>query len=99
MRKSTGQDKGNTMNPFLKGRSAFNLTLILGCGLLLSSLSLGAESNYFQSADVFELEYATDPQVSPDGEQVAYVRRSNDIMTDSTRSNICLLYTSDAADE
>jgi dipeptidyl aminopeptidase/acylaminoacyl peptidase len=76
------------MNPFLKGRSAFNLTLTLGGGLLLSSLSFGAESNYFQSADVFELEYATDPQVSPGGEQVAYVRRSNDIMTDSTRSNI-----------
>ena len=29
-------------------------------------------------------------RVSPEGKQVAYVRRSNDIMTDSTRSNIWL---------
>lgn len=32
--------------------------------------------------DVFELEVATDPQLSPDGRRVAYVRRSMDIMTD-----------------
>ncbi|MFK7863280.1 MAG: prolyl oligopeptidase family serine peptidase [Pseudohongiellaceae bacterium] len=54
------------------------------------SLLFAAESTsqFFQSEDVFQLEYATDPQVSPDGTQVVYVRRSNDIMTDRTRSNI-----------
>lgn len=76
------------MNSFKKSASAISLTLMIVGGLSLNSLSFGGEDNYFQSADVFELEYATDPQVSPDGQQVAYVRRSNDIMTDSTRSNI-----------
>lgn len=42
----------------------------------------------FQPEDIFQLEVATDPQVSPDGKQVVYVRRANDIMTDSTRSSI-----------
>lgn len=46
------------------------------------------KSHLFQSQDVFGLEVATAPQVSPDGVQVVYVRRSNDIMTDRTRSNI-----------
>ncbi len=38
-----------------------------------------------QTVDIFSLEMATDPQISPDGRQIAYVRRSNDIMTDRTR--------------
>ncbi|TRO94289.1 S9 family peptidase [Glycocaulis profundi] len=37
-------------------------------------------------ADMFELEMAADPQISPDGERIVYQRRSNDIMTDRTRS-------------
>ena len=46
-----------------------------------------------QAEDIFELEYATDPQVSPDGKWVVYTRRSNDIMTDSTRSNLWMAKT------
>lgn len=42
----------------------------------------------FEAKDIFDLEVATDPQVSPDGTTVVYVRRSNDIMTDSTRSSL-----------
>ena len=40
--------------------------------------------------DVFELEYASDPQLAPDGRRLVYVRRSNDIMTDRTRSSLWL---------
>ena len=62
---------------------------ILGmCFMLQSVQAASDETEIFTSRDVFELEYATDPQIRPGGEQVAYVRRSNDIMTDSTRSNI-----------
>ena len=42
----------------------------------------------FSAEDVFEMEYANDPQVSPDGSRVAYVRTSMDIMTDRTRRTI-----------
>lgn len=51
------------------------------------------DHQHFQPADIFDLEYVSDPQVSPDGEWVAYERRSNDVMTDSTRSNIWLAAT------
>ncbi len=68
-----------------------------GLALMMATSSLGlttaqahdhVKSNTFQSEDVFNLEYGADPRVSPDGKQVVYVRRSNDIMTDSTRSNL-----------
>lgn len=42
----------------------------------------------FTAEDVFDLEYANDPRISPDGAQVVYERRANDIMTDSTVSNL-----------
>ena len=38
--------------------------------------------------DVFDLEWATDPRVSPDGDTIVYVRKSNDIMKDRERSNL-----------
>ncbi len=46
------------------------------------------DQNLFQAEDIFQLEVATSPQVSPDGKSIVYVRRSNDIMTDSARSSI-----------
>lgn len=45
----------------------------------------------FTGSDLFDLEVASDPQISPDGSRIAYVRRSNDIMTDRTRSTIWLI--------
>lgn len=42
----------------------------------------------FDPMDVFELEWATDPRVSPDGDTIVYVRKSNDIMKDRERSNL-----------
>ena len=53
----------------------------------------GDEANRFVATDVFELEYANDPQVSPDGDQIVYERRSNDIMTDKARSNLWIVNT------
>ena len=46
------------------------------------------DNSLLQPEDIFQLEVATSPQVSPDGDHIVYVRRSNDIMTDSTRSSI-----------
>ena len=48
-------------------------------------------SRYFTGSDLFNLEVATDPQISPDGRSIAYVRKSNDIMTDRARSTIWLV--------
>jgi len=46
-----------------------------------------------KSEDLFELQYATGPRVSPDGSRVAYVRAINDVMIDDTRSNIWIATT------
>ncbi|MFQ3248291.1 MAG: dipeptidyl aminopeptidase/acylaminoacyl peptidase [Glaciecola sp.] len=51
----------------------------------------GVAHPFFQAEDIFELEYATDPQVSPNGKDIVYARRSNDIMTDSTRSSLWIV--------
>lgn len=45
----------------------------------------------FTGADLFGLSVASDPQVSPDGSKIAYVRQTNDIMTDSSVSSIWLV--------
>jgi len=50
-------------------------------------------SRTLQGQDLFGLEWASDPQISPDGSQIAYVRRSNDIMTDRARSTLWLIDT------
>jgi len=48
-------------------------------------------TRYLTGNDLFDLEVATDPQISPDGRTIAYVRKSNDIMTDRARSTIWLV--------
>lgn len=44
------------------------------------------QPSYFESEDIFGLEWASDPQLSPDGRTIVYVRNSNDIMTDRART-------------
>jgi len=45
----------------------------------------------FTGNDLFKLEAARDPQVSPDGKRIAYVRQSGDVMTDRNRLSIWLV--------
>jgi dipeptidyl aminopeptidase/acylaminoacyl peptidase len=45
----------------------------------------------FTGADLFDLEVATDPQISPDGTQIVYAREANDIMTDRSRKTLWLV--------
>ncbi|MBL8264747.1 alpha/beta hydrolase family protein [Steroidobacter sp.] len=52
-----------------------------------------AANKIFQGRDLFGLQYASDPQIRPDGKAVAYARRSFDIMTDRGRSSIWLIDT------
>lgn len=72
--------------------SRFNpLPIVAALGLSFSPALMAAEPTnpaHLNYQDVFELEYAASPRVSPDGEYVIYERRSMDVMTDGTRSNI-----------
>ena len=45
----------------------------------------------FSARDLFGLRAATDPQVRPDGSAIAYVRLTNDIMTDASQPSIWLV--------
>jgi len=50
-----------------------------------------ADTQRLTSADLFNLQYASEVEIAPDGERIAYVRAINDIMRDKTRSNIWLV--------
>ncbi|MEC4090795.1 S9 family peptidase [Pseudoalteromonas rubra] len=71
----------------------FGLKRTLQCSLLaFATLPVLAQANAgLQAEDIFELEYASDPQISPNGEQVVYVRNSNDVMKDAKRQNLWLV--------
>jgi len=45
----------------------------------------------FTGADLFGLSIAADPQISPDGRTIVYVRRSADVMTDKMQSSLWLI--------
>ena len=58
---------------------------------LCCAVPLAAQPRPLKPADLFEMEYAADPQVSPDGQWVAYVRQWSDIATDRRYSNIWIV--------
>ena len=45
----------------------------------------------FTGEDLFDLAIAADPQISPDGERIAYVRRQNDVMSDRAVNAIWMI--------
>lgn len=60
--------------------------------LLLLPFCLGAQTNTpLQLADIFDMEYVSDPQVSPDGSRIVYIRHFKDIMTDRNLSNLWIV--------
>ena len=48
-------------------------------------------SDIFTPLDVFDLEYVSNTEISPDGNKILYQRNFNDIMTDESFSNIWLI--------
>ena len=54
-------------------------------------LAVAAEPDVFAPMDVFQLEWASDPRISPDGERIVYVRNFMDIMADRRRSNLWII--------
>ena len=61
----------------------FALTL---AGLLFTPVAVFAE--IFSADDVFNLEYAADPQISPDGKTIVYARRSMDRQLDRSSGTL-----------
>jgi len=42
--------------------------------------------------NIFDLELVSDPQISPDGEHIVYVRQFSDIMSDQRKSNLWIIH-------
>lgn len=63
----------------------------------MTSAAMGSDrtgpERRFTGADLFDIAIAADPQISPDGRHIAYVRRTNDIMSDRAVSSIWLIDT------
>jgi dipeptidyl aminopeptidase/acylaminoacyl peptidase len=64
--------------------------LLVGTAPLLAAPADGPNP-IFTGSDLFDIEVATDPQISPDGRTIAYVRQTTDIMTDKARPTIWLV--------
>ena len=85
----------------MKRTRAFAAVLMLASTALLAAPTLADEhsatqetsgpSKHFTGDDLFGLSVAADPQISPDGSAIAYVRRTNDIMLDRAVSSIWLI--------
>jgi acylaminoacyl-peptidase len=66
------------------------LTAVLASVTLSASLS-SQDPSRFTPLDVFQLEFASDPQIAPDGGRVVYVRNGFDIMKDRGRSALWMI--------
>lgn len=67
------------------------IRLSISFALLITTFCAAAqEPEPLKPADVFEIEWAEDPQVSPDGSRVVYVRRWMDVQSDRRRSAMWL---------
>lgn len=66
-------------------------TIILAALLASASRAEDKSTDRFQPMDVFQLEHASDPQISPDGKQVVYVRNFMDIKKDRRRSHLWIV--------
>ncbi len=65
--------------------------LFISLLLLFPIDSRSEDRSPFSYLDVFELEYGSDPRLSPDGTQIAYVRNSFDIRTDRAVGKIWIV--------
>src|ERR1700741_2583043 len=61
--------------------------------LLLSPLDSVTQQNpdRLEPMDVFRVQVASDPQISPDGKHIVYVRQSADISSDRRYSNLWIV--------
>ena len=60
---------------------------------ILAAVTLHAQQSPFTNQDIFEVEYASDVQISPDAAIVAYVRYSMSIMRDRREGRLWLVST------
>ena len=63
----------------------FKLILFFFIG---SGVSFGQIHSNLELIDIFNMEFISEPQISPDGTKIVFVRNFKDVMTDRNLSNI-----------
>ncbi|MGB5607632.1 S9 family peptidase [Eudoraea sp.] len=58
---------------------------------LIGTTAFGQQKTNLELTDIFNLEFVSDPQISPDGTKIIYVRNFKDIMTDKNLSNLWIV--------
>ena len=60
-------------------------------GFLISVRAQSSMVHPLDPMDIFDLKYVGDPQISPNGDQVAYLMSAKDVMTDSDQSSLWIM--------
>src|SRR5262245_28371297 len=67
--------------------------LLLLAALPCVAFGASTDKKPFQPLDMFDLQWASDPQISPDGRSVVYVRKYVDIMKDAQKGDLWMVDT------
>ena len=59
--------------------------------LAIVNFGYGQVQSNLQLIDIFNMEFVSDPQISPDGSRIIYVRNFKDVMTDRNLSNLWII--------
>jgi dipeptidyl aminopeptidase/acylaminoacyl peptidase len=81
---------GHSLRLRLRLRLRLGLAAVFLLALPAASFAQTAKS-VLKPLDIFDLQWVSDPQISPDGRSIAYVRMSFDIKTDRPRGVIWLV--------
>jgi len=67
------------------------LLLLLAPPTLAQDAAPPETTAHLQPIDIFDLEYASDPQIAPDGSRIVYTRQSMDIMDDQRNASLWIV--------
>ena len=67
------------------------IKLLLPILLFVSFPLVAQNESLLELTDIFDMEFVSDPQISPDGNKIIYVRNFKDIMTDKNLSNLWII--------
>jgi len=73
------------------GFGRFRISLILLVALVAVTLQAQKKRGGLTVEDIFNMQTAGNPQISPDGQRIVYVRQFADIMTDRRYSNLWII--------
>ncbi|MFQ5707449.1 MAG: prolyl oligopeptidase family serine peptidase [bacterium] len=79
------------MKRFISLLICWSLVLALAQNMFAGAPLNDLNNKHFSLGEMFQLEFASDPQISPDGQRIVYVRNFMDILKDRRRSNLWII--------